>query len=48
MIHWTGNIDDTFLFRLSIAGDDEFSGYWPLPWCIINLVNLKVGLRVRL
>jgi hypothetical protein len=48
MIHWTGNSDDTLLFLLSIPADDEFSGYWPLPWSVINLVNFKLGLRVRL
>ena len=49
MVHWTGDIDDTFLFLLSIPADDEFSGYLPVPpWCVINLVNFKLGLRMRL
>ena len=48
MLYWTGNIDNTFLFMLSIPPDDEFSGYLPLKWCVINLANFKLGLRVRL
>ncbi len=48
MLYWTGNIDNTFRFLLSIPSDDEFSGYLPLKWCVINIPNFKLGLRVRL
>jgi hypothetical protein len=48
MVHWTGNIDDTFLFILSIPSRDEFSGYLPLPWSVINILNFKLGMRMRL
>jgi hypothetical protein len=48
MVYWTGNREDTFLFTLSIPADDEFSGYIPARVCVINVVNFKLGLRVRL
>jgi hypothetical protein len=49
MVHWTGNIDDTFLFLLSIPSDGDFSGYLPVPpVCVINVLNFKLGMRMRL
>ena len=49
MVHWTGSDLDTDHFRESIPPDDEFSGYLPVPpWYVINLVNFKFGLRMRL
>jgi hypothetical protein len=49
IVHWIGNSVDTFLFLASIPRDDEFSAYLAVPpWCVINIVNFKLGLRMRL
>lgn len=48
MVYWTGNSNDTFLFLSSITSDNEFTGYESYRWCVVNFVNFKLGLRVRL
>jgi hypothetical protein len=48
LLYWTGSRDDTFLFMLSVPGDDDFSGYLRAGWCVLNLVNFKLGVRLRL
>jgi hypothetical protein len=48
MVHWTGNSDDSFLFLSSISSDNEFTSYRSYRWCVINFVNFKLGMRVRL
>jgi len=48
MVHWTGGQDNTFLFLLSLPRGDRSSGYLPLDWCVVNLLNFKTGVRVRL
>jgi len=48
MVYWTGNSDDTFLFLLSIPSNNDFSGYLNARWCVISIINFKLGLRVRL
>ncbi len=46
--YWTGDLDSTLLFLLSLPANNDFSGYLPLNWCVINLANFKLGLRIRL
>jgi hypothetical protein len=48
MVYWTGDRDSTLLFLLSIPANNDFSGYLPFKWCVIDLVNFKLGLRIRL
>ena len=48
MAYWTGDLDSTLLFLLSLPAKNDFSGYLPLHWCVFDLVNFKLGLRIRL
>jgi hypothetical protein len=47
-VFWTGDSDNTLLFLLSVPSNNEGSAYWPLDWCVINLANFKLGMRLRL